>query len=208
MIGRPARVQAVLFDMDGTLLAPIDDGLPEFKDRWRIPRDRLVVPSLPSLPPEATEEFMQLERRVARDSTVRPGIPALLADLVAAGVGVALVTNNTTESANTVLTRHELVFPVVRAREDGPMKPAPDLVLSALEALGVPPAAAVFVGDTPPDVGAARAAGLPLCLLFAEPWNEHLSGDDLRRILTAADLRLALVAAGAPEALLASPDAS
>lgn len=199
-----ASVLAVLFDMDGTLLAPVDDGLPAFKDRWGIPRDRLVVPSLPGLPLEATEEFIELERRVARESVVRPGIPQLLSDLVAAGVGVALVTNNSVESANTVVTAHRLVFPVVRSREDGPMKPAPDLVLSALEALGVGPSDAVFVGDTRPDVGAARAAGLPMCLLFAEPWNEALEADDVKRVLTAADLRLALVAAGAPEALLVS----
>lgn len=43
--------------------------------------------------------------------------------------------------------------------EDGPAKPAPDAVLTACARLGVAPAAAVMVGDTPDDVRAAVAAG-------------------------------------------------
>jgi HAD superfamily hydrolase (TIGR01509 family) len=167
-------VQAVLFDMDGTLLNPIDDGLPAFKERWGIVRYELVVPNLPKLPLEAEQEFMALERRVARDSAVRSGVRELLADLERAGVGVAIVTNNSAESVNTVLTKHEIAVSVVRTRENGPMKPAPEMIVQALEILEVEPANAILVGDTLADSGAATNAGLQACFLMAEPWNAIL----------------------------------
>jgi HAD superfamily hydrolase (TIGR01509 family) len=167
-------VRAVLFDMDGTLLEPIDDGLPQFKERWGIARYELVVPNLPDLPPEAEQEFMALERRVARDSAVRPGVRELFADLERAGVGVAIVTNNSAESVNTVLTKHEIAVGVVRTRANGPMKPAPDMIVQALEILNVAAPNAILVGDTLADSGAATGAGLRACFLMAEPWNASL----------------------------------
>lgn len=171
-------MRAVLFDMDGTLLEPIDDGLPQFKDRWGIARFELVVPNLPNLPPEAELEFMAMERRVARDSAVRPGVPELFADLERAGVGFAIVTNNSAESVNTVLTKHEIAVGVVRTRADGPMKPAPDLLFQALEILDVSPENAILVGDTGADSGAATNAGLRACFLMAESWNLALEAPD------------------------------
>jgi HAD superfamily hydrolase (TIGR01662 family) len=171
-------VRAVLFDMDGTLLEPIDDGLPQFKERWGIARYELVVPNLPRLPPEAEQEFMALERRVARDSAVRPGVRELFADLERAGVGVAIVTNNSAESVNTVLTKHEIAVGVVRTRANAPMKPAPDMIVRALEILEVDAPNAILVGDTLADSGAAANAGLRACFLMAEPWNVALEASD------------------------------
>lgn len=44
-------------------------------------------------------------------------------------------------------------------------KPDPGHLLGALEELGVAPAAAAHLGDSPVDVAAARAAGLPVVLV-------------------------------------------
>ena len=193
-------VQAVLFDMDGTLLEPIDDGLPEYKARWGIAAHQLVVPSLLHLPAAAELEFIALEARVARDSRVRPGFHALLADLERAGVGVGIVTNNSAESVNTVLEKHELPISVVRTRFDGAMKPAPDMLFQALEILGVAPAHAVLVGDTHADAGAAVNAALRACFLMAEPWNvtleDHTNGVPIKRVTDVMALRVELEALG------------
>jgi HAD superfamily hydrolase (TIGR01509 family) len=193
-------VSAVLFDMDGTLLEPIDDGLPEYKARWGIAPHELVVPSLPRLPAAAELEFIALEARVARDSRVRPGFHALLADLERAGVGVGIVTNNSAESVNTVLEKHELPIGVVRTRFDGPMKPAPDMLFQALEMLGAAPTDAVLVGDTHADAGAAVNAGLRACFLMAEPWNitleDRSNGVPIKRVTDVTALRLQLEALG------------
>ena len=170
----PVHPQAVLFDMDGTILEPVQDGLPEFKAHWGIAPDQLVIPNLHRLPPEASEAFRLLEVRVAEQSVLRAGVQELLEELRAAGIKTALVTNNASSSAKTVLAKHQLRFDLVLSRDDAAMKPAPDMLLLALERLQTSPSHAVMVGDTRPDLGAARNAKIPICVLLAEPWNELL----------------------------------
>jgi HAD superfamily hydrolase (TIGR01509 family) len=174
----PPFPQAVLFDMDGTILEPVEDGLPEFKAHWGIEVDQLVIPNLHRLPPEAAEAFRLLEVRVAEQSVLRGGVHELLEELQAAGIKTALVTNNATSSAKTVLDKHRVSFDLVLSRDDAPMKPAPDMLLLALERLQTLPSQAIMVGDTRPDLGAARVAKIPLCVLLAEPWNELLEVDE------------------------------
>ena len=174
----PVHPQAVLFDMDGTILEPVQDGLPEFKTHWGIAPDQLVIPNLHRLPPEASEAFRLLEVRVAEQSVLRAGVRELLEELRAAGIKTALVTNNASSSAKTVLAKHQLRFDLVLSRDDAAMKPAPDMLLLALERLQTSPSHAVMVGDTRPDLGAARNAKIPICVLLAEPWNELLEVDE------------------------------
>ena len=189
----PPFPQAVLFDMDGTILEPVEDGLPEFKAHWGIEPDQLVIPNLHRLPPEAAEAFRLLEVRVAEQSVLRAGVRELLENLRAAGIKTALVTNNATSSAKTVMAKHQVRFDLVLSRDDAPMKPAPDMLLLALEHLQTSPSHAVMVGDTRPDLGAARAAKIPLCVLLAEPWNErlevHESGFQVVRVQGIAGVR-------------------
>ena len=174
----PPFPQAVLFDMDGTILNPINDGLLEFKIRWGIATDQLIVPNLPNLPDQASDEYNQLAESEAVNSTLRDGVRELLESLKAANIKTALVTNNSGLSMKTVLTKHRIGFDLELSRDDAAMKPAPDMLLLALEKLEVSPSHAIMVGDTSPDVGSARAAGIPTCLLLAEPWNELLEREE------------------------------
>jgi HAD superfamily hydrolase (TIGR01509 family) len=165
--------RAVLFDMDGTLLEPLEDGLPEFKRRWGIARDALVVHTLPTFDSqrraEADREFAELEARGANESVLRPGMRQLVDELRRRGVRLAMVTNNRRSSASTVLAKHRLVFDAVLTREDVAPKPDPEMIVRALHALGVEAAHATLVGDAPVDALAARAAGLRRIYLFDSP---------------------------------------
>lgn len=88
------------------------------------------------------------------------------------------------------------VFDAVTCREDGMRaKPAPDLYLAAVQALGVAPNEAVAVEDSRNGIAAAKAAGLR-CV--AVP-NELTSQQDL----SAADLRLRSLADTPLDAILA-----
>jgi phosphoglycolate phosphatase len=174
----PPFPQAVLFDMDGTILNPINDGLLEFKIRWGIPTDQLIIPNLPKLPEKASDEYNQLAEFEAVNSTLRDGVRELLESLKAANIKTALVTNNSGSSMKTVLAKHQVRFDLELSRDDAAMKPAPDMLLLALEKLQTSPSDAVMVGDTRPDVGAARNAKISLCILLAEPWNELLEVDE------------------------------
>ncbi len=184
-------IKAFFFDMDGTILEGVEDGLPEFKEAWGIAVDQLVVPNLPRLPDAAREAFMKLEERVASDSILRDGVPKLLADLKQQNIRTALLTNNSSLSAKTVLEKHKIAFDLILSRDTSAMKPAPDMLHTALKHFNLEPQNAIMIGDTRHDVGAARAAGLR-CYLISEAWNTDLEDSTTKRVNGIAGLRAML----------------
>ena len=189
-----AKLQAVLFDMDGTLIAPEEhSSLLEFKARWNIPAEQLVVPNLSKLPAAAYQHFLEIEASLAQHSVIRPGVTDLLETLKNRDVQTALVTNNSDQSAATVMSKYQLSFGAVLTRDSAPMKPAPDMLWQALERLGVAVSRAVMVGDTAADSNAALAAGVAHCYLLKEPWNVSLEGRSVTRVADFAALQTALL---------------
>jgi pyrophosphatase PpaX len=99
------------------------------------------------------------------DSTLRPfpGAAETVAELARRGVPMAIVTSK--RRPGTLrgmelcgITRH---FPVIVTPEDvANAKPHPEPVQAALARLGVAPEEALFVGDSPHDMAAGRAAGV------------------------------------------------
>jgi HAD superfamily hydrolase (TIGR01509 family) len=186
-------IKAFFFDMDGTILEGVADGLPEFKQTWGIAPDQLVVPNLPRLPSAAREAFMQLEERVAAESILRSGVIELLLELKQKNIVTALLTNNSSLSAQTVTQKHQISFDLILSRDTASaMKPAPDMLRQALKHFELETHNAIMIGDTRHDVGAARAAGLR-CYLISEPWNHNLEDDNTRRVNGISGLREALI---------------
>ena len=88
----------------------------------------------------------------------------------ARGLRVVLATSGTPEDVadfRAKLGIDDVVHAVVNSGDVEHSKPAPDLVLAALEAAGVTADRAVMVGDTVYDVRAARAAGVACISLLA-----------------------------------------
>lgn len=56
-------------------------------------------------------------------------------------------------------------FSAVLTSADAPAKPAPGMILLALERLGVAPSEAVFIGDNAEDMAAGKAAGVKSVML-------------------------------------------
>ena len=91
------------------------------------------------------------------------GILDVLAQLKAEGRRLGIVTAKrgaTVDLAFAVLPLRDYFDVVVAGDDVKRHKPGPDPLLSALEKLGAEPDAAAYVGDSPFDVAAARAAGL------------------------------------------------
>ena len=94
-----------------------------------------------------------------------PGVDAALSRLRAAGVGVVVVTSKRRRSVEMALAKFpglDLVVDLFVTMEDTTEhKPHPEPLLKGLELMGdVPKERAVYVGDSPFDVQAAKAAGL------------------------------------------------
>ena len=183
-----SRINAVLVDLDGTLLdtAPdlaaaanrmlaqlglpprtvadigsyIGKGVPALVRR-ALPEPRLFDQALPLFERYYAEES-------GRSSVPYPGAREGVARLRALGLRLACVTNKPERFTRTLLQAFEPFDALVCGDHVARKKPAPDALLLACERLGVAPREALFIGDSQNDVDAARAAG---CAVWCVPYG-------------------------------------
>ena len=137
------------------------------------------------------------------EARVYPGVAEGFAQLHAQGLRLGVVTNKPRHTATALLVQLGLspwVDVVVGGDTAEQRKPHPQPLLHACEALQVPPAQALMVGDSAIDVAAARAAGMRVvCVPYG--YNE---GADPRTLAcdafidTLAELPALLLGAAAP----------
>ena len=74
---------------------------------------------------------------------------------------LGIITMKSRRGLNRVVDAYDIgsYFQVLKSADDGPGKPAPDLMLDAMSETGVTPAQALMVGDTSFDIMMAKAAG-------------------------------------------------
>ncbi|MEU6552713.1 HAD-IA family hydrolase [Streptomyces sp. NPDC046915] len=178
-------LQAVLFDMDGTLVDTERLWWEAVEHVAARPLTEADQPDVLGRPVEHTAAWLavatgtpvadlaavlheEFTHRVRTGVVPRPGALDLLDALARAGVPTALVTASPRAVADTVLDSLGAGrFAVsVTADDTGRTKPAPDPYLAACRALGVDPAACVAVEDTETGVASAEAAG---CAVLAVP---------------------------------------
>ena len=172
----------VLFDLDGTLA----DTLPLIEYAYdalfsahpglgRAGADAMKLLGLPlndllaelapgANVPKLAEEYMRYYRS-RHDELLRgyPGVLETLSSLVKEGIVVGVVTSKvreTTERALRELGLLDFMDTIVTAEDVECHKPLPDPILAAMKNLGCEPGATLYVGDSPFDVRAARAAGV------------------------------------------------
>lgn len=176
---------AVIFDLDGTLLNTLDDladSANHALEHCGFPRRTVdevrsfvgngvallihrAVPKGTTPEEEAAclEEFRQYYLTHMRCKTAPyPGVLELLDDLKAAGCAVAVVSNKFDAAVKGLCTDYfgDRVPVAIGESEGVRKKPAPDTVFWALEELGVPADRAVYVGDSDVDIETARNAGM------------------------------------------------
>jgi HAD superfamily hydrolase (TIGR01549 family) len=187
-------VQAVLFDMDGTLLdsfeqhgralvaALADFGFPS--PSLARTRQLMGLPGLETVltlgvPPEQAQEvwlrWAEWECRLADLVHPFPGVMSLLERLRAADYRLGIVTSRPRISLDATPAALDLlpyVNLLVTRDDTAEGKPHPAPLLHAFQHLGVPPAQGVYVGDAAFDIEAGRRAG---CLTVLTTWDspEH-----------------------------------
>lgn len=181
------RYRAVIFDMDGLLLDTEtlwheaetelferhggeftwDDKMTVIGTSFAFTADyfagRLGRP--PEQGPELVREMVELmHQRVKRQVDARPGALELVERLQALdGVRLGLASNSPRFLLDDALATAGLTdaFEVTVSSDDVEQpKPAPDIYLLACERLGVEPAEALALEDSPSGIAAAKAAGL------------------------------------------------
>lgn len=179
------RYDAILWDLDGTLLNTLDDlwlsvnaaleanGLPA-RSREEVAAftgngiRRLMERAVPVDCPEeihrAAFDFFCAHYKAHCEDHTRPydGVMPLLARIREAGGRCAIVSNKAAFAVEELAARYfpDTIAAAIGATDTRRTKPAPDMVDAALERLGVPRERALYIGDSEVDVATADAAGL------------------------------------------------
>ncbi|MFJ3583136.1 HAD-IA family hydrolase [Streptomyces sp. NPDC090127] len=217
--GRPfaARPQAVLLDMDGTLVdtealwwrtaREVAEGIghrltdadtSEVVGRcvadtavhlWRVSGTERPLDALVA---ELDARFLAA---VEEETTVLPGAGELLGTLRDLGIPTALVTASPRPVVESVLKLlgAESFQVTVTADDTDRTKPHPEPYLAAARALGVDPAGCLAVEDSPAGIAAAEAAG---CRVAAVPSLVPVDAGPGRRVLTGLQELVELLEAG------------
>lgn len=203
-----SRIAAIAFDLDGTLVDSAPDighalntalaeaGLRRF-DLTRVRTwigdgpDALIVRALEAhdLSPDDTALRQRLRRSFDEATLaapldhghVYPGIAELLRSLHGT-LPMAVVTNKPTRLAQAVVEAAGLspsLLHVQGADTHAQRKPAPAMLLSTAARFGVDPTRLLMVGDAPPDMLAAQAAGC-LAVLVGWGYGAHAVPADLQ----------------------------
>jgi HAD superfamily hydrolase (TIGR01509 family) len=182
-------VRAIIFDLDGTLadtfamiVAAWNHAVgphtgrtyseAEVIARFGIPDSQMIRRELPGDAGELAVEVYHTYY-AANHGGVKTfdGIDDLLAELRRRRVPLGVMTGKGRRTATITLEALGLAdtFAAVVTGDDVKrQKPQPDGPLEAARRLGVEPAACAFVGDSPADVGAGKAAGM---LMVAAGWH-------------------------------------
>jgi N-acetyl-D-muramate 6-phosphate phosphatase len=180
-----SRAQAILFDLDGTLLDTAPDMIGALN---RLRREESLAPLPPAavrssvshgavrlisvgFPEARDEEFERLRLRFLRiysenlaDGTcLFPGLEDVLRRLEAEGMPWGVVTNKPgwlTDPLLTQLGLSQRACCVVSGDTVAERKPHPLPLLHAASVAGVAPERCVYVGDAERDIAAGRAAGM------------------------------------------------
>jgi HAD superfamily hydrolase (TIGR01509 family) len=181
-------LRGMIFDVDGTLVdsnpAHVRAWQRAFsRFRYEVPIERIeleigkggdkLVPSV--LGDEVEDRLGEALRRaqkeeflaIAKSEQLRlfPGVPEILEALRARGVRTALATSSDEKHLKATLASAELdltrfVDVVVTKSDAEESKPAPDIVVAAVEKLGLSNTRCAMVGDTIYDGQACRSAGI------------------------------------------------
>jgi pyrophosphatase PpaX len=172
---------AVVFDLDGTIVDSVELIVVSFQHAIRevlgkeVSREvaiahvgRPLREQMMIFSPEHADELVASyrvfnHREHDRMLTLYDGVPDLLDGLRRDGVKLGLVTSKSRHTTQMAfdLTGIEGYFEAsVCADESAGNKPSPEPILQCLEGLGVAPADAAYVGDSPADIQSARAAGV------------------------------------------------
>lgn len=197
-------VDAVLFDLDGTLIDTKSLYLEAYRQAVApYVREGLTREDIMALRPTSETAFLRAvvqedefdaclagfyqayeALHAHRFQGVYPGVPELLTALRAAGIALGLVTGKSRRSWEITRAAAESLGPfdtLVFDEDVRAPKPDPHGLELAVEVLAVEPERALYVGDTLSDMEAAAAAGLrPVAALWS--FDEERGARHLERI--------------------------
>jgi pyrophosphatase PpaX len=192
------QVKAVIFDLDGTLADTIPLIVASFNaacreamgrsytpeeviSRFGIPDAAMVKRELRESSPEiadhAVERFYRHYEQEHDMVSAFDGVTQLLHALQERGVPMGVMTGKGARTAEITLRKlgwQGLFGSVVTGEDVIHQKPHPEGVLKAAQELGINPEECVFIGDSPADIEAGKAAGMTT---IGVVWHNFYAGE-------------------------------
>jgi HAD superfamily hydrolase (TIGR01509 family) len=162
--------QAVIFDLDGTLVSSSLDFRAMCAQTGCVPGQDILQFMEALSPPEknrVANVIHEHEMQDAHSCEVLPGVHSMLMALKEKKVRMAIVTRNSAPATYVKLARTGIELEHVITREDAPPKPAPDALITLAKQWGVDQQSCVYVGDYIYDLEAAHRAGMHSALYAA-----------------------------------------
>jgi len=215
------RPRLVLFDFDGTLVDSQHSIVASFAEACRVhaiadvdpvairqqiglPLAIAIAESIPAChrgqADAIAESFKLAHRALAATNDAHdplfPGASQALHQLRDAGSVLGIATGKGRRGLVNTLNKHGLFdhFTVLRTADDGPGKPDPFMIRSALGETGIDAGDAIMIGDTVFDMTMARNAGVPA---IGVAWGYHqpdqLLGSGALRVVDSFEALLALL---------------
>jgi HAD superfamily hydrolase (TIGR01509 family) len=156
------KIEAVIFDLDGTLTEPILD-FDQIRNEMGLPAGIGILEGLETMTPEqkrrAEQVLLDHEDKAAQNSKLNDGAKEILDILRRRNLPIGLLTRNLRRNVELVAAVHGLHFDAIVDREDGPVKPDGFGVRLLCEQFGVHPSQTLVVGDFRHDLESAKNAG-------------------------------------------------
>lgn len=212
------KFKAVLFDKDGVLIDSLETcmtafndalvhyGKPTFgregfvRDVWGVAAEKtidIIFSDRTDYEREEIRRFYNNSRamRVSQTQLFSSAAPTLQL-LKAAGVKTGVVTNTAKRTALKLMNDFGLLqyLDTVVGGDEAEPKPSPEPLLLACRQLGVEPAEALYVGDTPVDAAAGKAAGCTTAIITTS--HNAVDLGEIEGILIIDDLNELLGIAG------------
>lgn len=196
------KYEAVIFDLDGTLLNTLEDlkdSVNYALNKYSMPERSLeeirhfvgngVEKLIERAVPEGTEvlirervftAFKEYYALHCNDKTgLYPGISKLLSELKERNFQMAIVSNKLQEGVDALHEQYfkEYLNVAIGAREGIRKKPAPDTVFEALRILEISKEKAVYIGDSEVDIATAANSGMD-CITVAWGFRTRQEQED------------------------------
>ena len=115
---------------------------------------------------------------LAREHSLTKVYPGVVEGLAVLGGRKGTATTKGSPTTRAILEQFGLIqhFDHVQGTDGFPCKPAPDVLFTALAAMGAEPEDCLFVGDSAADMEAGRRAGVATCAVDLRVWEAGRPG--------------------------------
>ncbi len=187
------KIQAVIFDLDGTITKPVLDFDKIRKEIGIVsgPVWENILEMSCDKRKKAEQILLRYEIQAAENAQLNDGAKEIFDILADNDIHIAILTRNCRQAWDIVRKKFNINVDYVFTRESGPVKPDPSAVLQITQSLNICPTETLVVGDYLFDIQAGKSSGARTALIVHDekiPEYADLADYVIRNLLEIKDI--------------------